>query len=312
MVRDGTLLFVGVTTSGSSIMRLFPRWASELRLDATIEGRDLPLGASPDVHRDVVMEIAENDDIAGALVTTHKVGVFEHAGSLFDELDRFARLCLEVSCISKRNGRLVGHAKDPITAGLALQHIVDPDFWAGPRKVVCIGAGGAGTAITVHLLSRGVAPERIVVAERDPGRVRALEGICAQMGAPGVRVVLAGGLRDVARLVGDAGRGSLVINATGMGKDLPGSPLPDDARFPPDAVAWDLNYRGDLRFLHQARLQRDELGLRVHDGWRYFLHGWSEVIAEVFGLRMDGETFARLERAAAPLRPPLDTAPVER
>ena len=49
------------------------------------------------------------------------------------------------------------------------------------------------------------------------------------------------------------GAGALVVNATGLGKDGPGSPLTDRARFPVDAVAWDLNYRGDLVFLQQAR-----------------------------------------------------------
>jgi shikimate dehydrogenase len=306
---EGTLLFVGVSTSASSIMTLFPRWASALGLQATIEGRDLPVGAARELHRRVVIEIASSDRIAGALVTTHKVGVFEHAAPLFDELDSLARLCREVSCISKRNGRLVGHAKDPITAGLALEHILDHGFWErDERQVLGRGAGGAGTAITVHLLSRGLAAKRIVVVDRDPGRVGSLEAVCREMGVAGVRVVLTEERRDVGRLVGEAGRGSLIINATGMGKDLPGSPLPDDPPFPPEALVWDLNYRGDLRFLRQAQRRRDELRLRIHDGWKYFLHGWSEVIAEVYGVRIGNDLFGRLEGLAEPLRPPLDTA----
>jgi shikimate dehydrogenase len=299
------LLFVGVRTAGSSILRLFPRWAAELGLDATIEGRDIPLGAPPGVHRDVVSGIAAREHVAGALVTTHKVAVFEHAGSLFDELDDFATLCREVSCISKRDGRLLGHAKDPITAGRALEHILTRGFWERPEaKVLCLGAGGAGRAITVHFLTQGLDPERIVVGDRDPGRVKALAQVCSRMGAPGVRVVLAEEARDAARLVAEVGAGSLVVNATGMGKDLPGSPLPDGAAFPHQGLVWDLNYRGDLAFLRQARSQQQERGLRIHDGWRYFLHGWTEVIAEVFDLRMTDEVFERLAALGEPLRPP--------
>ena len=76
--------------------------------------------------------------------------------------------------------------------------------------------------------------------------------------------------------------GSLVINATGLGKDAPGSPLTDAARFPERGIAWDLNYRGDLVFLDQARAQASRRALQVEDGWTYFLHGWTQVIAEVF------------------------------
>ncbi len=49
--------------------------------------------------------------------------------------------------------------------------------------------------------------------------------------------------------------GSLIINATGLGKDAPGSPLSDRAVWPDRGIAWDFNYRGDLLFLSQARAQ---------------------------------------------------------
>jgi hypothetical protein len=74
--------------------------------------------------------------------------------------------------------------------------------------------------------------------------------------------------------------GSLGINATGLGKDAPGSPLTDAGVFPSEAIAWELNYRGELVFLDQAR--RD--ATQVEDGWTYFIHGWTQVIAEVFDI----------------------------
>ena len=45
--------------------------------------------------------------------------------------------------------------------------------------------------------------------------------------------------------------GSLVINATGLGKDAPGSPLSDPAGVADEGLAWDFNYRGDLLFLRR-------------------------------------------------------------
>jgi len=306
----GTLLFVGVDTQGSSIMKLFPRWAEILRLDAGIEGWDIPLGAEPAVYRKAVRLLADDPRIAGALVTSHKVDVYRHAGVLFDELDRYAQLCREVSCISRRGARLRGHAKDPITAGLAMQDLLGPDHWLDREaQVLCLGAGGAGTAITVRLLTTTPVPARIVVADKDPTRLATLGAICEELGAAAVELSRVAGGEDADALLAELPRGSLVVNATGMGKDLPGSPFSDRARFPVGALVWDLNYRGDLRFLRQARRQAGERGLTLHDGWRYFLHGWSEVVAEVYDLDLTPQLFARFAEAAEPLQPSTPATP---
>jgi shikimate 5-dehydrogenase len=95
---------------------------------------------------------------------------------------------------------------------------------------------------------------------------------------------------------------SLVVNATGLGKDRPGSPLPAAARFPEHSVVWELNYRGPLEFLAQARAQEGERHLTVVDGWRYFIHGWSQVVADVFDLQMEPALVARLAEAAESVR----------
>ena len=301
----GTLLFIGVDTQGSSIMKLFPRWAEILRLDAGIEGWDIPLGGEPAVYRKAVRLLADDLRIAGALVTSHKVDVYRHAGALFDELDRYAHLCREVSCISRRGTRLRGHAKDPITAGLAMDDFLRPDHWQDRvAHVLCLGAGGAGTAITVRLLTTAPVPARIVVADKDPARLATLGAICEELGAAAVELTRVAGAEDADTLLAELPRGSLVVNATGMGKDVPGSPLSDQARFPVRALVWDLNYRGDLQFLRQARRQASERGLTLYDGWRYFLHGWSEVVAEVNDLDLTQQLFARFAKAAEPLRQP--------
>jgi shikimate dehydrogenase len=299
------LHFIGVATAGSSILRLFPRWAELLGLEADIAGRDIPLGAEPAAFRAAVEEITAHDVIRGALVTTHKVDVFQHAGDLFDELDEHAQTCREISCISKRDGALVGHAKDPLTAGRALDEMLGPAYWRRKRAgALCLGAGGAGTAITVRLATERDPPARVVVTDRDPARLERLRQVHANVGARSdVEYVVVEDARDTDPLVEALPPGSLVVNGTGLGKDQPGSPISQAALFPPQAVVWELNYRGELEFLVQARRQADERRLRVHDGWRYFLHGWTEVIAEVFDLELTGERFGRLAEAAAPFRP---------
>lgn len=305
MAMRNVLLFIGVSTGESSIMRLFPRWAEILGIDGTIEGRDLPVRADAGAFRMVIREIAEAEGIRGALVTTHKVDVYEYTHDLFAALDEHARLCREVSCISKGEEGLVGHAKDPLTAGLSLDAMLPPGYWGVTEAdVLCLGAGGAGTAITVRLLEADDRPRRIVVTDRDQGRLDGLRAIHAELGDSAVEYVCVAGAAESDPLLGSLPRGSLVVNATGMGKDLPGSPITDAAVFPAEAVVWELNYRGTLDFLRQARRQERERGLRVHDGWRYFLHGWTEVIAEVFAISLTPELFAALAEAAEPFRPP--------
>ena len=94
------------------------------------------------------------------------------------------------------------------------------------------------------------------------------------------------------------GKGSLIINATGLGKDRPGSPLTDAAVFPENAIVWELNYRGDRLFMHQAEAQSVK-GVRVIDGWMYFIFGWTQVIAEVFHSEILGERLKEMDRVAA-------------
>jgi shikimate 5-dehydrogenase len=89
-----------------------------------------------------------------------------------------------------------------------------------------------------------------------------------------------------------------------LGKDAPGSPITEAARFPENGFAWDFNYRGNLVFLDQARAQRQQRTLTIEDGWVYFIHGWTRVIAEVFHLDIptSGPVFDELSQIAAKAR----------
>jgi shikimate 5-dehydrogenase len=96
----------------------------------------------------------------------------------------------------------------------------------------------------------------------------------------------------------------MVVNATGLGKDAPGSPLTGGARFPEGGLVWEYNYRGELVFLDQARAQEKSRSLKVVDGWVYFIHGWTRVIAEVFAVDIPvrGPEFDEICRIAAECR----------
>ena len=93
-----TIHFIGVSTKQSSIMHVFPEWAKELGLgDVAINGIDLPLRAAPDQYQQVVTFIRDDANSNGALVTTHKIDLFQAAYQIFDEVDWFAATMNEVS-----------------------------------------------------------------------------------------------------------------------------------------------------------------------------------------------------------------------
>ena len=119
-----TMYFVGVTTGQSSIMKMFPIWAKELGLDAEIKGIDLPIHAPAEDYRAVVQFFRDDPLSLGALVTTHKIDMYNAAKDMFDYLDPYAQRFGELSSISKLDGQLRAHAKDPISSGLALDAFV--------------------------------------------------------------------------------------------------------------------------------------------------------------------------------------------
>ena len=57
-------------------------------------------------------------------------------------------------------------------------------------------------------------------------------------------------------------------------------------------------------FLDQARARQEEQNLHIEDGWIYFIHGWTRVIAEVFHVDIptSGPEFDELSRIAASAR----------
>ena len=55
---------------------------------------------------------------------------------------------------------------------------------------------------------------------------------------------------------------------------------------------------------HQVLAQRETRQVRVEDGWLYFLHGWTQVIAEVLKLSIDAAMLQRLFVVAGALCQP--------
>lgn len=291
-------------------MRVFPRWAEHLGLgEVPIRGIDCRVHDDPSVYREVV-RFLKNDPLSlGALVTTHKIDLLAAARTMFDYLDPYAELLGEVSSISKLSGRLCGHAKDPITSGLSMEAFVPKTHWQGSGGELCLlGAGGSSLALTTYIMKqkpREEWPSRIVVTNRSEGRLDTMRRIHRGIN-PGIPMeyVHAPDPSKNDEVVNALKPGSIVVNATGLGKDAPGSPLTDAALFPEGGFAWEFNYRGELEFLSQARSQQGRRGITVEDGWVYFIHGWTRVIAEVFHIEIptSGPEFDALSELAAGAR----------
>lgn len=306
-----TFYFIGVTTRKSSIMKVFPLWMRVLgREEVVIEGVDLKIHDTPQAYRAATAQIKYDPLSLGALVTTHKVDLYHAARDMFDFSDRFAQITGEVSSISKLGGRLEGHAKDPITAGLSMDAIVGRDYFSSAAghggHVLIFGAGGSSAATILHLVmkeKKSDRPEKIIVVNRSPGRLDSVRAMVDSLGTdiemeyicnqdPQVNDAIMAGLPE----------GSIVINATGMGKDTPGSPVTGAGLFPRNGIAWEFNYRGELDFMHQALAQSGSRSLKVEDGWLYFINGWTQVVAQVLHANLTPDLFARLEAAAATVR----------
>lgn len=284
------MYFVGVSTAASSIHSIFPDWVLLAGVpDSVVVGVDIALNSPPDSYRAVIRQILHDTEARGALVTTHKVHIYTHARDLFTDFNADAEKLEEISCIVRRENRFSGLAIDTLTSGLALSAILDTEPFRGHALI--LGAGGAGLALAVHLL-REHQPARVVLTDLSSARVdQVRQKVTAEC-------VLVSGPAGNDRLLESLPSGSLIVNATGMGKDRPGSPITPEARFPAGSAAWDFNYRGELLFLEYARAQR----VRAFDGWEYFLHGWSQIMARVLGFELTPALFTSMRQTAAPLR----------
>ena len=297
-----TMYFIGVTTGQSSIMKIFPIWAKALGIDACIKGIDIGLHA-PDEDYRAAVEFIKNDPLSmGALVTTHKIDLYNACKDLFEYFDPYALQFGEISSISKDGEKLCGHAKDPISVGLALDSFVPADHWQKyPQAQACVlGAGGSSLAVSAYLQHEkhgDSVPARINVNNRSVPRLAEAIHLLEKSRVPmSFHLCPCPEWND--RIVEGLPEGSLIINATGMGKDRPGSPLTDSCRFPRHGIVWEFNYRGTLEFMHQAEAQQQERELQIEDGWTYFIHGWTQVIAEVFHIDITGERLAMCDRLA--------------
>jgi len=302
------VLFLGISTAGSLAHRTFPGWSRLFCPGAVMRGVDLPDGASPAEFRELVAAMTANPRVLGAVVTSHKLRLFRACQDLLDYAEPLVALTQEIADVDTRDG-VRAFARDPQSLDIILDGI-------GSRPVLCIGAGGSAIALMLAMrldIAGTLAAQRpvlrtgqaargqLTIAGRDQESLDNIRAVQDRCGIPrdAVGLLLAPDQDAAARHVGSAPPRTVIINATGLGKIEPGSPLPDRAAFPPKAVAWDFNYRGPLTFLDQAR----HAGVATEDGWDYFVAGWSAALAAITGLELTPELLSRAAESARAARP---------
>ncbi len=194
-----------------------------------------------------------------------------------------------MSCITRAGSGLAGAAIDPLACSLALRAIYGGQPFRGDALI--LGAGGAAVALAAALF-REHRPAGVTLTEISRARFEAVRSLTP------AQCLLVKTPEDHDRLIARLPEGALFVNATGMGKDRPGTPVTCGVRFPPNSVAWDLNYRGDLSFLDYARAG----GISAVDGWELFLHGWSQIMSRVFRFALTPELFASMRATSETAR----------
>ena len=170
---------------------------------------------------------------------------------LLDALSDEAAAMGAVNTVVLQDGRLVGHNTDGSGWAWAFRRQL-PDARLG--KVVQLGAGGAGSAVSEAVLRLGAA--RLVIVDREPERAQQLARRLADL-HPGRRVEAGS---DVAQALQGAD-GLIHCTPTGMDK-LPGLPLDEALLHPGLWVAEIVYFPLETALLKAARAR----GCRTVDG----------------------------------------------
>jgi shikimate 5-dehydrogenase len=310
------ILFLGISTSGSVAHAVFDRWAAELGQPWILRGTDLPADAPPEAFRQLVSAMRRNQAVRGAVITAHKLRVYRACAGELARRDWLTDVAHEINTLATGSA-LAGYARDALSLARVLPGLVRSAGAATLRDlhVLCLGAGGAATALllALHLdtdcggdgaaspRARADQPARVAFTDVDPRALADLRSVADRAGIATSRLsfVRVREPDDSDALVAGLPSPALVINATGLGKDAAGSPLTDAAPFGQAALAWDLNYRGDLVFLRQAAAA----GAATMDGWDYFVAGWAGGLTAIAETPFTDDLLARFAQVAAPHRP---------
>ena len=185
------------------------------------------------------------------LTVPHKILALD----VVDEVDAAARKLGAVNTIVVEAGKLRGFNTDGYGFSKAIKE--DFDMTLKGKRILILGAGGAGRAIAVQCVIEGAA--KVIVANRTQSKA---QSVVADAGVEAVELTS----RELARALTQV---DLLVNATSVGLK-PGEtlPLPPDALTPHLAV-YDTIYRpAETQLVQQA----NAAGAKVANGLSMLLH----------------------------------------
>jgi shikimate dehydrogenase len=294
-MRD--FIFLGVNTSHSSAHALFGTWCRLIDVEGRLVGVDIPIGASKEAYQHFLETYLHRENVVGGLVTSHKAALFQHCRSCFSHFTPDAESLEEVGAIFRHGGAWAADAPDIRASTIVtLKLLSTPQWQSGAKRVAIFGAGGAGLALSVAIASLGERPSEIFLTEQRSDRESTVHRILRQMNVANSIEVLPAKRNQ--GLLDSSPSGTLFVNATGLGKDAPGSPVLSFSKIAEKSLVWDFNYRGDLLFLKQAYEEAEAKNLVVEDGWHYFFCGWAHVMCNVFDRTCTPSVIERFAHAA--------------
>jgi shikimate dehydrogenase len=198
----------------------------------------IPLQVSEGGFSDVMGSLALISNVDGLLVTMpHKFAAYGHCATVSET----SRLLKTIS-VMRRNRDGSWHG-DMLDGKAFLKAQVDAGARPAGGRVLLVGAGGAGRAIAIAMLSAGV--RELVVHDRSETRAGELVGLLADVGG-----------RRVATGPADPSGFDMVCNATPMGM-ANGDPMPvsTDLIAPSAFVGDVIAGHGETAFLRAARVR---------------------------------------------------------
>ena len=187
------------------------------------------------------------------------------AAALCERLSPAARICGAVNTVVNEGGSLVGHTTD---GEGYMRSAREAGFQPEGKRMVQLGAGGAGTAVLVQAALAGLAAID-VLHPRDAVWPRA-ERVAAELErASQCRVVLHD-LDDREALRTCLGQADLLVNTTPVGMErMPGCLIPDASWLHAGLTVSDVIYQPrETQLLRMAR----EAGLKTFNGMYMLLH----------------------------------------
>lgn len=184
---------------------------------------------------------------------------------LCDELSPAARICGAVNTVVHKDGKLIGHTTDGIGYMMSAK---DAGCDLVGKRMVQLGAGGAGTAVLVQAAMDGLAA--IDVFNTKDAFWPRVEGIVAQLNEQTSCHVTLHDLADLEDLCNVLTQADLLLNTTpvGMAK-IPGCLIPDASFFHPGLIVSDVIYEpAETELLRMAR----EAGLKTFNGMYMLLY----------------------------------------